>query len=231
MIKHTPNANKHSSYVCGSKNVRLTSNYQPAASPAFLHPTKRALIEAFVRLSKDRDFSCVRVEELLAEAGASKGSLYHHFADLEELSGEAKAYAFSREIKHIVDSVTAVMVHSKNAEEFRSFIRLLLAETLKPKGISKRLLRARIIGASMKFPKLHKHIQAEQRWLTDEITQAIADAQRRGFVRPDAVPHITAVFVQTYMFGKLVDDISDTPLDAADWVNWMMSILDHKIFA
>jgi len=104
-------------------------------------------------------------------------------------------------------------------------------ETLAVEGVLQRQMRARILGASMKYPKLMEHVLVTQQWITEEITETITNAKYKGLIKQDVDSHIAAVFIQTYVFGKIVDDISYTPVDPDDWADWIMSILDHKIFS
>ena len=49
------------------------------------HPTKSKLVETATRLLKTHKPSEISVDLVLSESKISKGSLYHHFADLDEL--------------------------------------------------------------------------------------------------------------------------------------------------
>jgi AcrR family transcriptional regulator len=196
-----------------------------------IHPTKKALIDTFLRLAEQQDFSKVRIENVLERSGISKGSLYHHFTDFDDLIAEAKAKVFTSATKRTVDSINFVVNQSKSAEDLKASVRGLIMETLAVEGVLQRQMRARILGASMKYPKLMEHVLVTQQWLTEEITETITNAKYKGLIKQDVDSHIAAVFIQTYVFGKIVDDISYTPVDPDDWADWIMSILDHKIFS
>ena len=53
--------------------------------PSNHHPTKTALIEATRELLETNARKDISTEQILNKSGISKGSLYHHFEDLEEL--------------------------------------------------------------------------------------------------------------------------------------------------
>lgn len=196
-----------------------------------LHPTKEKLIATFLQLGEDRDLSLITVDAVLEESGVSKGSLYHHFQDFDDLAGQAMAHLFSTGISRSIYLMRVMLDKSETAEDFTSRIRTLILDTLTPDGIRQRLMRARILGASMKFPKLDNYIRNEQRKLTDEIACMFLDAKYKGFVRMDIDPNLAAVFIQAYTFGKIVDDISEAPIAPDDWTDWIMSILDYKILS
>lgn len=195
------------------------------------HPTRDKLIESFLRLGETQDFSTITVETVLGEAGVSKGSLYHHFNDFDDLLAQAKAHLFSIGINRSIEMMTTILDKSETVEDFKSLIRALILDTLTPQGVHHRLMRARILGASMRFPKLQEYVQAEQRRLTEEIAGLFIGAKGKGLVKKGLDPHLAAVFIQAYTFGKVFDDVSDAPIAPDDWADWIMSILTYKIIA
>lgn len=100
-----------------------------------------------------------------------------------------------------------------------------------PEGTHHRLIRAQILAASMKYPKLQKYISLEQRRLTDEISEILTYAKGQGLVKISVDTRIAAVFIQGYTFGKIIDDTSTAPVDSNDWADWIMSILEYKILS
>jgi len=208
-----------------------TVNKRRSSEHPDIHPTKKALIETFLRLADQQDLSKIRIENVLEHSGISKGSLYHHFTDFDDLVAEAKAQIFASSTKRTVDSINFVVNQSKSAEELRASVRGLILETLTADGVLQRQMRARILGTSITYPKLLEHVLVTQQWLTEEITATITNAKYRGLVKQSVDSHLAAVFIQTYIFGKIVDDISYAPVDPDDWADWIMSILDHKIFS
>lgn len=195
-----------------------------------VHPTKKALIDTFLQLAEQQDLSKIRIENVLEQSGISKGSLYHHFVDFDDLVGEAQAQIFASTTKRTIDSINFVVEQSNSAEELKASVRALILETLTAEGVLQRQMRARILGAAMKYPKLFEHVLVTQQCLTEEITEAITNAKRKGMVKQGVDSHLAAVFIQTYIFGKIVDDISYAPVNPDNWADWVISILDHKIF-
>lgn len=195
------------------------------------HPTRKKLIATFLRLGEAQDFSTITVDAVLGEAQISKGSLYHHFNDFDDLLAQAKAHLFSIGVDRSIEMMGTMLEKSKTAEDFKALIRVLILDTLTPQGVHNRLMRARILGSSMRLPKLQEYVHTEQRRMTEEIAGIFMDAKGKGFVKQDVDPHLAAVFIQAYTFGKVVDDVSDAPIAADDWADWIMSILTHKILA
>ena len=182
-------------------------------------------------MSADPDLTDITVDALLNATGIAKGSLYYHFEDFDDLIAQAKAQLFSTGIDRSIESIRAILADSVTAEDFRIHIRELILDTLTPDGVHRRLMRASILGASMQFPKLRQYIFLEQSRLTDEIAEMFSSAKERGLVKKSLDPKIAAVFIQVYTFGKIVDDMSESPVNSNDWADWIISILDYKIFS
>jgi AcrR family transcriptional regulator len=200
-------------------------------NPNRLHPTKQKLLTSFLAMSADQDLADITVDALLNATGIAKGSLYYHFEDFDDLIAQAKAQLFSTGIDQSIKSMSAMFAETETAEDFRIHARNSILDALTPEGVRRRLTRASILSASMKCPKLQEYICIEQRRLTDEIAELLSSAQERGLVKKSLDTKIAAVFIQVHTFGKIVDDMSQEPVNANDWVDWIMSILDHKIFA
>jgi hypothetical protein len=54
--------------------------------------------------------------------------------------------------------------------------------------------------------------------VTEEITEAIAVAQHKGWVRPELNPRAVATFLQAYSLGRAVDDVAETQVPNEDWL-------------
>ena len=59
-----------------------------------------AIVEAVNRLLAAKGYDLMTVDEVAAEAGIAKASLYKHFASKEELAGAAMVRVFDRAIAH-----------------------------------------------------------------------------------------------------------------------------------
>ena len=60
------------------------------------HPTKRLLVETVVAMLETKKPNEILAEEVLESSGVSKGSMYHHFEDLQELVETAQLMRYSK---------------------------------------------------------------------------------------------------------------------------------------
>jgi AcrR family transcriptional regulator len=192
------------------------------------HKTKKELISTFLKMTDDDSVSKIKVDDLLKAAGVSKGSLYHHFVDFDDLAAEANAHAFSSEVDNIIDLFDGVLGKSETVEEFETRFRAAILDMLTPDGLERRLTAAKINGASSKSTKLRNHISLEQQRLTLKIEQAFIGAQHKGVADKSFAPHFAAVLIQAYLFGKIIDDLSQAPVNPNDWADWMVNMVSGR---
>jgi len=194
-----------------------------------IHPTRRNLIDTFVLLAGDTDFDKITVDTVLEKSGVSKGSLYHHFKDFDDLLAQALSCAFSVGVNRSIGLIKAMIIEVQTPRDFESFLRKIILDTLTPEGVRQRIIRARIIGESKANPQLQISIGQEQNRLTAEIEEVLRHAQRKSIVKQGLNLRIAAVFIQVYTFGKIIDDLSETPVDQEEWSDWIAALLAIKI--
>ena len=64
------------------------------------HPTKRLLVETVMSLLNTKTPDEVLADEVLEKSGVSKGSMYHHFEDLQELVETAQLARYAKWIDY-----------------------------------------------------------------------------------------------------------------------------------
>ncbi len=84
-----------------------------------------AIVEAVNRLLVTKGYDLMTVDEVAAEAGLAKASLYKHFTSKEELAGAAMVRVLDRAIAH-VDSLQQRDPQAGGAEQLESVVRWTL---------------------------------------------------------------------------------------------------------
>jgi AcrR family transcriptional regulator len=185
--------------------------------PRHTHPTKTALIEATRELLESHPRKEISTEQILTKSGISKGSLYHHFEDLEELIESATLLRYTEWVDGSIEAITQVLRAVKSPDDVYNSLVAITKQTQSPKRKSDRVYRAEVLGAAASSPRLAKNLGAEQQRLTDALADLVRETQAKGFFHEDIDPQVLAVFIQAYTFGKVVDDYSENPMNPDNW--------------
>ena len=191
-----------------------------------IHPTKAKLITTFLELAAQKGVEGVTVEDVLAASKVSKGSLYHHFANFDDLIEEAMARLYAEGIDRSITVMSSTLLGCKTREELLAGMKLSIEQTISPESKPFRLNRARIIGMCSRNAALQARIAGEQERLSTAFQDLIREAQQQGWVRPELDIAAGALLIQAYTFGKVIDDIAINPVNQQAWANLLMQLLE-----
>ena len=186
---------------------------------ASFHPTKKLLVETVIELLETKKPNEILAEEVLEISGVSKGSMYHHFEDLQELVETAQLMRYSKWIDASIEFMTKYVLGATTKENFIESLRKLteLTQSVDRKGA--RAERARALAACFDNPRMAKAMGEETQRHTDALADIIHEVQNRGFVRPEVDAKAIAVFIMSYTLGKMVNDYNPDGVKDDDWVN------------
>lgn len=193
-----------------------------------VHPTRERLIQTMADLLDEERPERITADMVLAKSGVSKGSLYHHFADFEELLEAALVQRFSSSVDESVENISDVLHKATSREEFFQALGAVTADTQSPERSDRRYERARAVGLAGSNERFRVVLGLEQQRLTDAFTDIFREAQHRGWIQPDIDPHALAVFIQAYTLGRIVDDIAPNKVDPTAWVNLINRIANSN---
>ncbi|RUP29428.1 MAG: hypothetical protein EKK45_10695 [Curvibacter sp.] len=92
-----------------------------------------------------------------------------------------------------------------------------------------RFKRARIVVLTDGNERLGKIMALEQQRLTDALTDLVAESQRKGWINPKLDARASAVLIQAYTLGKIVDDLAPNPMDPHKW-NDLITTIMYQVF-
>jgi AcrR family transcriptional regulator len=196
-----------------------------------VHPTREKLIMTMVEMLDGPDPEHVTVENVLAESGVSRGSLYHHFEDFEELYEVGMAYRITQWVNTTVEALDQVFFSATSREDIRAGVRAITDASQNPDRRLNRLERARAFGLAGFNARFQSTLGVEQARMTEALRGLIEGAQQKGWVRASLDPMAGAVFIQAYTLGRVVDDISAEKVDPEKWKDLIHEVIDALIFA
>lgn len=200
------------------------------ARPKPAHPTRERLIDTVVVMLDGDQPDKINVDDVLLKSGISKGSLYHHFEDFNDLIESALVRRFSATVDSSIDAITALVTQAASQEELIEGLRRITVATQSADRAPQRFERARALGMAGWNPRFRQILGEEQRRLTEGLTDLFREAQNKGWMNTEFDPHAAAVLIQAYTLGQVVNDIDDEPMARDAW-NDLISRLVEQVFA
>lgn len=195
------------------------------------HPTKRLLAETVVKMLDTKNSSEILAEEVLEVSGVSKGSMYHHFEDLQELVECAQVVRYAKWIDASIEFLTNQVATARTQNELRSALKVLTEITQKDERRNARAERASALAACFENPRMAKQMGTETERLTDAIADVTDEVKNKGLFRSDLNSKVLATFIQAYTLGKIVNDYNPSGVNEDEWVDFIMNITDKTFMA
>jgi AcrR family transcriptional regulator len=195
-----------------------------------LHPTKRALVQTVLDQLKTKKPSDLTSELILEASGISKGSLYHHFEDFDDLIETAQVFRYAAYVDQSIHILTKVFQTAKNRDEMLVELKQLTKFTQSPNLMSQRMDRATSISLAHANPRMMQKLNAQQDRLNEALIDIFREARDRGWINPDVDLHAGAVFIQAYTLGIIINDVSGKKLDNKAWTD-LIDLFASKIIA
>lgn len=191
----------------------------------------QAVLEETCRRLVDEDESLIRIPDICEATGVNYGSVYHHFGSREGLIDAAYHKMFLEYAEHDMEILRNITEGSETLGEFVAGMAGLSGSFSSgaPRA-RRRALRVRIVAASLTRPELYEKISATQDKVTEGLTQLIEHGQGRGWLRNDLTSRSVAVMVQANSVGRILDDISSTPITTDEWQP-VMSMMFEALLA
>lgn len=203
---------------------------QPHAKrPRAPHPTRELLVDICVRMLDELQPEQLVVADVLDAAGVTKGALYHHFADFAELIEAALVVRFGRYVDDSIAALSSLTTACQSRDDLLRALAAVTAETQNPARRDVRLARAHVLAIAGTNPRLAGTLAAEQGRLTQALTDLIATAQDRHWFNSDYDAKAAAVLIQAYTLGRIVDDVSDDPVDPDAWERLVNRIIERVL--
>lgn len=195
------------------------------------HPTRHVIVEAAATILKTAGVAHFHVDDVLAATALTRGAVYHHFHNVDDLVESALLATFVEGIEANLANVRQVMSSASSFDEFRTGILQANVLYATNEGLrSVRTLRAHALAATGSGDRMAAALARQQQRLTDAYIEVITEAQHKGWVRTQLSPEALAVFIQAYSFGVILDDVSERHIEPASWADLIADFFDKCVF-
>lgn len=190
----------------------------------------QAVLDAVSARLVSGDELTIRIPEICEETGVNYGSVYHHFGSREGVIDAAYASIFARLTAEDLAMFDALDRTVDSLEEYVAVLRPIVVSVASAPGRKdRRALRVRIVAAAATRPQLRRQIATLQAHVNDELSRQALVAQQRGWLRDDIPARSLAVLFQMLIFGRSLDDVSESPVDERDWETAMKALFESLL--
>jgi len=159
------------------------------------------------------------INSICQKAGISKGGIYHHFKNKDELY-QACLNIF---LKQMESWVLEMMQSTINLKEFlfayfglMSQVKDELFGANNLEGFSAANYYTMILNGATRYPAMQKQLNDTYEQMVEDIQKLILEAQSKGKIKQDMDVEITAFELVSLFEGTLIMSVMKTSLDLED---------------
>jgi len=196
-----------------------------------LHPTAQKLVDTVIEMLQTTAYSHIKSENVLARSGITRGPLYHHFADFDDLIQTAQIQLYKSFAFDVISQLVKVFEATDDLENARRELHSFVEN--RSRRITYTLLRQRvgIIHNAASMPNLREKLNNTQEALTQEWMKAYQICLDKGWADPTMDPRCVAILMQSSFIGRVLDEMSSVQMDVNEWVKVLSRLFDSFFFA
>ncbi len=168
-----------------------------------------------------------RIEDLIAQTGISKSSLYLHFGDRDGLIAVALESAFVRDVRANVDGAIAIFSKVETKKQMQQAIPTLVDAALNLRNES-RWQRLMVLSSARHHQDMLKRISDSQIMFNSALEEIVRDKQQLGIIRNDLDAREIGVLIQAAIFGRIFRDLDPKMKDTnlKSWRKVLISVYE-----
>ena len=204
---------------------------RPHSIPRPEHPTRLYLIQTVDDLLSTRPIYEIGSELVLAASGVSKGSLYHHFEDFNDLIEVVIVKRFSDYIQGVLDDIIREIKNGRSREIARDRVLAIAERQATVNTLAFRVERIQIAEWALRGERARSRIAIHQDQITQQWMDIFNTCQQKGWTDSTLDARTVGVLIQAAMMGRVVDDVAAIKMDVKEWVRTIKFLLDSIFFS
>ena len=178
---------------------------------------EKPLLDAAIRSLELNGWDASQINEILADAHASRSSLYHFYGSREGLLAAATAERYRRLLLQEDTALVTEASDCETTEELLAFVAQQLVRTVTdPASIKARQSRVAIGADALTHEELREEVAQKQQLFLDVIAEIILEGQQKGIIRQE----LNAMAYAAWMHGSLLGRTLTEAVfqDTASWL-------------
>ena len=195
-----------------------------------LHPTAQKLVDTVIEMLETTSYNNIKSENVLSRSGITRGPLYHHFADFDDLIQTAQVQMYKKFVYEVTEQLVGVIAAADSLEHARGELHRFIevrSETITDTNLRQRI---GIIHNAASMPNLREKLRSTQEALTQQWMRAYQICLDRGWADPEMDPRAVSVLMQSSFVGRVLDRMSTTQMGYQEWVNVLSRLFDCFFF-
>ena len=185
--------------------------------------SRARLVEAALGILLEGGIDAVRIDDVVAQVGVTKGSLYWHFSDRTELIREALLEHVRRLNAEVVEGVNSAITEAVTTDDYLVRIAPFIIDPYDPAQSLDRRRRLTLMMQAHADPVFAPLIREVQARSLAVYTDLMREAQTKGFIRPELDPAAVAAALHAINFGSVIIDVLGEGAPSRDaWWGLMM---------
>lgn len=197
----------------------MAAKKKPDQKPTVDADSRARLIDAALRAILENGVDAVRIDEIVAEVGVTKGSLYWHFDDRNALIKAALAEHIQRLNEDTITGVSDAISESLDKDAYLRRVAPYIADPYNPDQVRERWNRLALFVETRNRPELLDMMRDVQSRNLEVFVELMTEAQKSGVLRPELDPRAVAVALNAMYLGSNIIDVlgEHAPTPEAWW--------------
>ncbi len=195
-----------------------------------LHPTAQKLVDTVIEMLKTGPYNSIKSENVLMRSGISRGPLYHHFENFEDLIETAQTQIFWSSVTVWVTALASAIESSSDADSAREQVRILVASESMKVSVQQLTQGIGIIHNASSIEPLHQRLGKMQEKLTQGWMLVYQLCVDKGWADSNIDGRAVAVVIQGAFIGRILDNLSSVQMKSNDWVQALLRLFDGFFF-
>lgn len=185
----------------------MAAKKKPAQKPTVDADSRTRLVDAALRTILEHGVDAVRIDDVVAEVGVTKGSLYWHFEDREALVKAALAEHIRRLNAGTITGMSDALEESLGKDDYLARVATFVADPYDDAQVRERWGRLAILVETRNHPELVEMMRDVQGRNLEVFVELMVQAQKAGVLRQDLDPRAVAVALNAMYLGSNIIDV------------------------
>lgn len=191
-----------------------------------LHPTAQRLVDTVVEMLKTTPFDEIKSDVVLQRSGISRGPMYYHFQNFEELVETAQLKLYQSFLEKVVQDLNGVIAQSQTIEEARVGFSVLGEISRRQSASFTRIQRIGLIYSAITNKRLSAKFKKHQEYLTRGWMNLYETCVAKGWADPTLQSRAVAILMQSMILSRVLDELGEEQMDIDAWVDVILRLMD-----